>query len=416
MRTQRRLAVVQTALALCVLAGLALWLVPWASGPGGVTVSPGELFSLDQIAAAEAYSVRARAWSWSSLAVSLLVAALLGFTARGRRLVDRLPGRWGSRVALAVAVFVSAQTLATLGLRVGAWRLRRDVGLSAQSAAGFLRDVAVQWALDVVVLVGLLLLLLGLARRLPRAWTLVGGALAALLVVAVSYVHPMVVEPLFNDFTSLPEGDLRDRISRVAEQEGVSIDDVVVADASRRTTTLNAWVSGFGETRRVVLHDNLVAEVAPDEVMAVVAHELAHARHDDVVVGTALGAVGAVAAVGALGIVLGAWTRRGGRESTDPRVVPLLLACLAFGDQGVAPVQSAVSRAVEVRADTEALCATNDGEAFENVQVRLATRSLSDPTPPSWAHLWWGSHPGVLDRVALARSWRPAELSSRRCR
>lgn len=407
MHTQLRVAALQTVVALAVLLGLALWLVPWA-GPTdvGSVATPSDLFDPEQLAAAESYASRARAWSWSSLAVQLFVAALLGFTRRGRGLVDRLPGPWWARVALAAAGFVTAQAVAVLGFRIGGWRLRREVGLSTQDGPAFARDVAVQWMLDIVVLVALLVLLAALARRLPRAWTVVGGGLAALLVVAVSYVYPTVVEPLFNDFTPLPEGELRDRIQRVAEVEGVSLEEVVVADASRRTTTLNAWVSGFGDTRRVVLHDNLVEEVPVDETMVIVAHELGHARADDVMVGTALGAVGAVAAVGALGVLLGLARRPERGLGADPRLVPLVLACLAFGAQAVAPLQNGISRAVEVRADEQALCATGDPEAFERVQVRLATRALRDPTPPGLSQWWWGSHPGVLERVALARSWR----------
>ncbi len=84
------------------------------------------------------------------------------------------------------------------------------------------------------------------------------------------------------------------------------IDDVLVADASRRTTTLNAYVSGFGGTRRVVLYDNLVNDVPQDQALSVVAHELAHARYDDVLVGSLLGAAGAVFGVGLLGLLVGA--------------------------------------------------------------------------------------------------------------
>ena len=103
------------------------------------------------------------------------------------------------------------------------------------------------------------------------------------------------------------------------------MDEVLVADASRRTTTLNAYVSGFAGSRRVVLYDNLVRDVPRDEALSVVAHELAHARHDDVLVGTVLGASGAAAAVGLLGLVLGR------RRADDPATVPTLLALLAVG-------------------------------------------------------------------------------------
>lgn len=417
LQVQRRVAAVQTAAAGAALVGLAGVLVPWGAGDTQGHVDPRELFTVSHLATVESYARESRAWSWTAVAVSLAFAAVVGFTRVGRAGVARLPGRWWVRTVLAVVVYVAAQRAVTGGFRVGAWRLRKEAGLSTQGWESFLRDYLVQWAVETVALAALVLVLVGVGGRFVRSWTLIGGGLAAALVVVVSYAYPALVEPLFNDFTTMPEGDLRDRITLVAEREGVAIDDVVVADASRRTTTLNAWVSGFGGTRRIVLYDNLVEEVGPDEAMVIVAHELAHAKHDDVLVGTVLGAVGVVAAVGALGLLAG-WA--GGTSVTDPRVVPLVLSCLVIGSQVAAPVESAMSRSVEARADAEALCATGGPRAFERVQVRLATRALSDPTPPAWSQWWWGSHPTVLKRVSAARSWDVAVRAgtgvSRSCR
>ena len=137
--------------------------------------------------------------------------------------------------------------------------------------------------------------------------------------------------------------------------------DVLVADASRRTTALNAYVSGLGPTRRIVVYDTLLADAPPGEVEAVVAHELGHARDNDVLTGTALGALGAAAAVCAV-FLLGSWTgllRRAGVDSIgDPRAVGLLLALAAVAGLVGAPLQNAVSRLIEARADAHALAVT----------------------------------------------------------
>ncbi|TKI61620.1 M48 family metalloprotease [Nocardioides jishulii] len=403
--TPSRIAVVQTLVGGAVFLALAWWLVPWRPVPGGLgpLVDAGAVFTPDELARTESYSRAARAWSWSSLAVSLLLAALLGFTRWGARLVDRLPGPWWSRAALAAGGFVLVQATVGFGFRVGSWRLRRDYGLSNQDLGGFLRDVAVGLAVDAAVTCLAVVVAVGLARRLTRSWPLVLGLLGAATVILGSYIYPVVVEPLSHDFAPLAGGELRDRITGVAEAEGVHIDDVVVADASRRTTTLNAWVSGFGPTRRVVLYDNLVDETSPDELMVVVAHELAHAREQDVVVGTALGAVGAFVVVGLLALVV--IRVRGEGAMAQPRTVPFVLAAVTIATQLVAPVQNGISRQVETRADVEALCLVEDPKAFVAVQSELARRSLSDPTPPAWSQWWWGSHPRVLDRVTLAREW-----------
>ena len=185
------------------------------------------------------------------------------------------------------------------------------------------------------------------------------------------------------------------------------VSDVLVADASRRTTTLNAYVSGFGSTRRVVLYDNLVDDVPERETLVVVAHELGHARHHDVVLGTALGATGVVFGSGLLGLVLSRrrlLDRAGVRDPGQPEVVALLLALVAVGTLLVSPIENTISRAIEARADRASLQATGDYAGFEKMQAQLATRSLSDPDPPWLSQFWFGSHPTALQRIGMARA------------
>jgi len=216
---------------------------------------------------------------------------------------------------------------------------------------------------------------------------------------------------LFNTFTPMAAGPFKQSVFRLADREGVHIDDVLVADASRRTTTLNAYVSGFGGTRRVVVFDTLLHELAPAEARVVIAHELAHARSNDVVLATGLGAVGAVGGVALLALLLDSarlrrWSGTGG--AADPAAVALVLALVAVGGFLDSPAQNAVSRAIETRADRVSLQTTHAGATFVRVQRRLALSSLVDPTPPALSQFWWGSHPTVLQRTGLPRSLREA--------
>ncbi|GAB6984777.1 M48 family metallopeptidase [Nocardioides pyridinolyticus] len=381
---------------------LALWLVPWSPVPGG-TPDPARassVFTPAEIARGEDYARFARLWSWSALAVSLVVACVLGFSRWGRRLVGRLPGRWWVRAVLAVAAVELVGRLATLPFSVMLRRHALENGLSTQAWAAFAADVATSYGVTLVATSLLLVVLVGCARRWPRAWPAVAGGVLGVLVLAGSFVYPVVVEPLFNDFHSLPDGELRSAVLELADREGVPVDDVLVADASRRTTTLNAYVSGFGGTRRVVLYDNLVDDVPQDQTLSVVAHELAHARHDDVLTGSLLGAAGAVFGVGLLALLVG--LSRSTRMR-DPEVVPLVLALVAIGSLLAAPVQNGISRQIETRADVDALEVTADPGAFEAVQRQLVIRSLADPTPPAPSQLWFGSHPSSLTRIAIAR-------------
>ena len=402
---ERRVALVVTVLGALAFVVLAVVLVPWHPVPGGTPgpADAGSVFTPTEIRRAEDFSRWARVWSRSSLVVSVLVACALGFGPWGRRLAARLRGWWWVRVVLAVAALAVVGRVLTLPFAVLLRRHVLDHGLSHQAWSAFALDLVKNELVGIVATSIVLVVLVGCARRWRRAWPAVAGGVLGALVLAGSFVYPVVVEPLFNSFRSLEEGPLRTEVFALAAREDVPIDDVLVADASRRTTTLNAYVSGFGGTRRVVLYDNLVEDVPRDQALSVVAHELAHARHDDVLTGSLLGVAGAVFGVGLLGLLVGAAGRRRDLAMGDPVVVPLVLALVALGTVLATPVENGISRQIETRADVDALEATHDPGAFVGVQRQLALHSLADPTPPAWSQWWFGSHPTTLTRIAIAR-------------
>ncbi len=419
----RRVALGTVLIGAAIFVLIAVSRVPWQPVPGGVPdpVTASSVFSADEIARAEEFARWGRVWSWSSLAVSLALACWLGFGRAGRRLAAATRGWWWVRVVLVVAALTLVGRLVTLPFGIALRRLRLDEGLAAGSWADWTLDLVKGEAIAIVTTSLALVTLVGCARRLPRLWPAVAGGIAAGLVVAGSYAYPLLVEPLFNHFKPLEDGSLRTQVLELAAEEGVDVDEVLVADASRRTTTLNAYVSGFGHTRRVVLYDTLVEDTPRAETLSVVAHELAHAAHGDVLTGTALGAAGALLGVGLLGLLLPGPRRGDGEE--DPAApdaasttgglsvvtVPRVLALVAIASLAAAPVQNGISRLLETRADQTALEATDAPQAFADLQRRLALRSYADPTPPAWSQWWFGSHPTVLQRIGLANGYRATD-------
>jgi STE24 endopeptidase len=406
-----RLSTAVTVVAGVAFVVVAALVVPWHWLPGGHVraVPADQVFTRAQIDRGEHVSGLLRHAAWGNLAVGLLVACLLGFTRVGSRLVARLPGPWWSKAVLGCLAVTAIGSAATLPLAWRGQRIERSEGLSHQGWASWLGDrgidLAVTWVFTAVALV----VVIAIARLAPRAWPLWAALAAASLAMLGSFVYPVVVEPLFNDFTPMRAGPLRTDILALAKKEHVHVDEVLVADASRRTTTLNAYVSGFGSTRRVVVYDTLLTGIPQKQVEAVVAHELGHAKHDDVLVGTVLGALGSAFGIGLLGLVLSRrrmLTRVEVAGLRDPRAVPLLLALAAVGALLASPVQNTISRAIEARADRTSLEATGDPETFIEMQRHLALRSLSDPTPPAWSQFWFGSHPTTLQRIGMAERVR----------
>ena len=384
----------------------------WEPLPDGALSfsGPSRYFTTDEIARGEDFGRWARVWGLSSLTVSLIVGGVLGFTRLGAALVERLPGPWWAQVPLAAVTIELIGRIITLPFAVAARQHERNYGLSDQPWGEYVIDLIKSEAVSVLVTSVALLMAIYAARRWRRAWPAIAGGGLASLVVVGSLLYPVVIEPLFNSFSSLPDGDLRAQVLELADRENLNVDDVLVADASRRTTRLNAYVSGFGSTRRVVVYDNLVNDLGQQETLGVVAHEMAHARHQDVLAGTLLGAAGAITGIGILGLVM---SRRADEDGlANPRTIPFLLTVLMLATVLVAPVENGISRRIGTRADAESLRLTGNTAAFIALHQELARRSAADLTPPSWSQFWFGSHPTTLSRMALAESTR--DVPSRR--
>jgi STE24 endopeptidase len=302
---------------------------------------------------------------------------------------------WWLEVPLLTAIVVVGTMLVRLPLSV--WRLRheRSWGFSTQSTTGWLVDRAKGLAIA-IVLTGIPLIgLVGAARAFPRWWPLVGAVGAAALVALLTFVAPIVLEPVFNRFRPLADTRLADELRELATRAGVPVRDVLVADASRRTRKHNAYVSGLGRTRRVVLWDTLLADVAEAELKVVVAHELAHRRFRHVAWGTALGMAGAA------GSVLVLWAL--GADLGDPGIVPAAILLFTALELAGLPLGAAVSRRWERAADRFSIELTGDRVAYERLHYGLARENLADLSPPRAYYLAFHGHPTAPERIAAAR-------------
>lgn len=388
---------------------------PWHPLPGAVPgghVSPDATrdFSAAQIARESAYHSAVRPWSLSSLVPWLVAALLLGFTPVGARAVGRLPLRsWWLRIAVATAGYLAVSLLVVLPFSARVHAVQRDYGLSTQGWVSWFGDVGRGYAVGLVGTLLGVLAVMGLARLMPRRWWIAAAAAGAALVIAGSFVYPLVVEPVFNNFRPLPTGELRTQLLALAASDHIHLDDILVADASRRTTADNAYVSGFGASRRLVLDDTLLRHDTPAEVRVITAHELGHVKNDDVLHGTLLGALAVAAAMCGAFVLFrdgAALPRRiGATGAADPKAVPLLLATYAVVSFLVTPVSTLVSRHIEARADAHSLSLTHDPTDFIAAQRKLAVNGLDDLDPPKILYLLFDTHPTAPQRIAMARDF-----------
>jgi STE24 endopeptidase len=332
-------------------------------------------------------------------AVAVGVDAALAWSWLGDRLWSPLAALgWAGSAAAWAALVVAFGELA--GLPLGFWRgwLReRRWGFSTQTVAGWAADRAKGLAVAIVLGSAAWTGVVALARTWTGWWPVPAAAALALAVLFLSFVAPLVLEPLFNRFCPLEDAHLADELRGLAQRAGVPVREVLVADASRRTTKANAYVSGIGGTGRVVLFDTLLAAAGEPEVKLVVAHELGHRRERHVVKLTLVAMAMAVVAVAVLWAVLGT-------RVASPRQLPQALLLLAALQVAAAVPSAWLSRRWERVADRRSLELTQDLPAFERAHTQLARRNLSDLEPPRLAYLLLFTHPTPPERLALARA------------
>lgn len=391
---------------------VAIW-TPWDPLPGASTHAAPlhRYFTSEQIQRSDAFFGLARWPSWCATLMGLVIAAVVAFSPIGRGLSRRVRARlrwwWLQVIALVVTVEV-VFFLVRLPFAVWGTYVARDFGLYTQSWAGWSLDQLKSLGITVVTASIGLLVLIALARKLPRWWFLPASLGTGCLVVLLSFAYPLIVEPLFNSFTPLPAGQLRTDLLSMAHRDGLSVSDVLVADASRRTTTLNAYVSGFGASKRIVIYDTLLERTPRPEVELIVAHELGHAKHRDVLHGTVQGAVVGVAALSALYLGLRRrWLLRlvRARSTGDPALVPLILGLVVLVGFVVLPAQNYLSRHVEAHADAHSLQLTHNPKTYIAMQERLAVANLTHLTPNPVLAFWFRTHPPVLQRIGMAVAW-----------
>jgi STE24 endopeptidase len=303
---------------------------------------------------------------------------------------------WAAAAALWAVLVVVALDFVSLPLDLWQGYVReREWGFSTQSLGGWVADHLKGLAISVVLAVGAWVALVALGRAWPSWWVVPAAAGAALVVLFLLFLAPVVLEPIFNSFRPLEDTGLAQRLTALAARVGAPVRTVLVADASRRTNKVNAYVSGLGASRRVVVWDTLLDAADPDGVALVVAHELGHRKLRHVAKLTVAAMAAAVAVVVVLRLVLA--TPRG-------RDLPVALLVVLASEVALLPLLSALSRRFERQADLFALRATGELTTFERVMTTLARRNLGDLAPPRWAYLLMFSHPTAPERLALARA------------
>ena len=354
-----------------------------------------------------AYALNARALRWALYATLLLTPLV---AAAASRLEQRWPGRPNRQAAIIAAGVMLLAFVVLLPISFAAGFLTEHrYGLSNQSAASWLGDATKSLLVSGTLMVGLTVLYFALRRRLPRTGWIVFAAVTAAAMVALVFVVPVVVDPLFHRFHPLEDAALRRDLVDMAARQGLHVDRALVMEASAKTVRENAYFTGLGRTKRVVLYDNLLAHASPAEVRQVVAHEVGHWSRGHIVRGMAMAAVAIPLAAWLLWTLHARLARFPGlhlRGPTDAAGVPLVWLLLSVGIFLSDPIHDAISRSFEREADLVSLELTRDPDTFIEGERRMAVNNLTWVDPPPVVRFLFWTHPTTLERIRMAEEWR----------
>jgi STE24 endopeptidase len=348
--------------------------------------------------------------------MGMIIPAVLlfsGLSARMRSLSQRVGRRWWLSLVLYAMLFTLLVAVVTVPLSYYAGYVRQHgYGLSNQSFGTWAGDWIKGVALGGVGLAAVLWIPYLLLRRRPRRWWLYGGLASLPLTALLLVITPVWVDPLFNDYEPLADKVLESKILTLAQRAGIGGSRVYQVDKSSDTKLVNAYVTGVGATKRIVLWDTLLQRLGERQILFVTAHEMGHfvLRHTlYIIIATGILITASLYAVHrTAGALIARFSPRFGfDELTDVASFPLLLLLGNAVSFFLAPAVLGFSRQQEREADRFALEITRDNHAAASAFVVLQQENLSVPRPGRLYVLWRSSHPPLAERVAFANSYRP---------
>jgi STE24 endopeptidase len=286
-------------------------------------------------------------------------------------------------------------------------------GMATQTFGPWLVDQLKGLGIGVVLGGILVMLLFGVVRRFPRGWPVLGAAVSYVFMIFVIFIAPVFLVPIFNKVTPLHDPKVVEPILRLARQNGIPAKDVYTVDASRQTTQMSANVSGFGNTMRITLNDNLLRRGSPEEIQAVMGHEMGHYVLNHIYKGlTFFLIVDLVFWVYLWGTVGGALKRWGGkwqiRGIGDTAIVPLVILLGSIFGFVITPVMNSYTRTQEYEADMYGLNTSRQPDGFAQAAIHLGEYRKMNPGPvEEWIFF---DHPSGRNRIYAAMRWKAENL------
>ena len=349
-------------------------------------------------------------WDFLSIVIAMWLLLRFGWSARMRNLAERLTRFRPLETVLYWIQFIIFVSLLTFPLTVYEDYFREHkYGLLNQSFGPWMREQMVSLVVSLVLGAILMVPLFGLVRRLGRNWWVWGATLSIVFAAFVNLIAPVYIAPLFNKYTTLQDGRIRDPILSMARANGIPATNVYEFDASRQSNRVSANVSGFAGTLRVSLNDNLLKRCTLPEIETTMGHEMGHYVLNHQYKGLVM--VGVLIVIGfaflnwAINSSLTRWGEKWEvRSVTDVAVLPLAAILFALYFFLLTPVTNTISRTMEYEADMYGLNAAQQPDAEANVDMLLGEYRKLDPGPVE--EFIFYDHPSGRTRITAAMRWK----------
>lgn len=349
---------------------------------------------------------------WGAL-VSVLGDAILlrfGLASRFRSWGEKVFKRTAGITWVTALCYVLAGWLLTLPWAIYTGFVREaQYGLMNQSFGGWFGDGLKGLAVSLVVMPLLVMAIYAAIRRFPKNWWLLGTGIFTAFMAFAMLLAPVYVAPLFNTYTEMPAGPLRERIVAMAQSRGIPADHIYVFDASKQTKRISANVSGIGPTIRISLNDNLLNRSTPAEIAAVMGHEMGHYKLNHVWWGLAFYTALAALALYLIARIAPALIARYGgrwgvRSLADPASLPVLGILFALFGLLVTPLNNTLIRVDESQADAFGLDVAQEPDGFASIAMKLSEYRKIEPG--ALEEMLFFDHPSGATRVRMAMQWK----------
>lgn len=376
-------------------------------------------FSDMEITRGQVRSFESRLIFWGAQFVQLVLVCWAGLTSGGRRLAEFCLSLCGHRVWLAtlLAVFAlaSLRELLLLPFNVLGFYQSRRWGMLAESYSlgSWGSDYFFSTTVEAFFLLVGTLFFWGLVKGLPKIWWCVAPVGGGVFAILYATLAPLVLDPMMNRFVPLEQtqwSDLKPQLMELVAKAELSVQEILVMDASKRSTHSNAYFAGFGSTRRIVLYDTLLKRLSAAEIEAVLAHEIGHWENDHIVYGISLGVLGLWFACWLVDWILLASLRQEPWRAEfkhDPRLIGWLMLLIFLGQWLARPIENQISRRFERQADWRALELIDNPQFAMECEKRMAIDNQANVAPSPWNSWMFSTHPSTVERIETAKSWKP---------